>query len=167
MKTYRYWLLLVALLSTLAAAAGPKLDAPAPQATIKTLHGKRIDTAALLGNVVIVTFWATWCQYCKQELSDLSDYYRQHAQDGLSIIAVSTDDADDVAEERERAKAYPFPVAMLADVEVSGYGRIWRMPLTFIIDRRGILRRDGWVDTPSVTRKQLDDIVTPLLREKN
>jgi peroxiredoxin len=155
------------LVSSFVWAAGPKEGAPAPQASVKTLDGKRMDIAALRGNVIVVTFWATWCQYCKQELADLSDFYREHAQDGLSVIAISADDAEDAGKVRAQAKKYPFPVALQADADASAYGRIWRLPLTFVIDRRGVLRRDGWSDTSAVTRQQMDATITPLLRDKN
>ena len=148
-------------------AAGPKVGQPAPAAKFKTLDGEQIDLASLRGDVVILTFWATWCQYCRQELGDLSDYYRDHRSEGLRVFAISADDAPDLAQVQQRARDYPFPVAVAGDADVSRYGRIWRLPLTFVIDRSGILRRDGWSDMPAVTRAQLEDSVTPLLRAKN
>ena len=160
------WAVLMLFLST-ALAGGMEQGAPAPHAVIKTLDGMRIDTAALQGKVVIVTFWASWCEFCRQELSDLTGYYRDHENEGLSIVAISTDEANDANKVRERARSYPFPVALIADADVSGYGRIWRLPLTFVIDRHGILRRDGWDSSPAVTRAQLEETVTPLLRDKN
>jgi len=167
MKAHLCCLIIISLWSALASAAGTKEGAPAPQANIKTLDGKHMDIASLRGSVVVVTFWATWCQYCKQELADLSAFYREHAQEGLSVIAISADDAEDAGKVRERARDYPFPVALQADADASAYGRIWRLPLTFVIDRRGVLRRDGWSDTTAVTRQQMDASILPLLREKN
>jgi cytochrome c biogenesis protein CcmG, thiol:disulfide interchange protein DsbE len=160
-------LLLLLLVSLSAWAFELKEGASAPRAVIKTLDGAHIDTAQLEGKVIIITFWATWCEYCHEELADLSTYYRDHAQEGLSIVAISVDEAEDAAKVRERARSYPFSVALLADADVSGYGRIWRLPLTFVIDRRGILRRDGWASSPAVTRAQMEETITPLLRDKD
>jgi hypothetical protein len=48
-----------------------------------------------------------------------------------------------------------------------GYGRIWRLPLTFVIDRRGILRKDGWYGDPLLDMATLERTVTPLLRARS
>ena len=166
MKTHRYWIGLLALCSALASAAwaaGPKEGMPAPRAVVKTLDGARIDTTELKGRVVILTFWATWCAYCRQELDDLTAYYREHQKDGLEVLAISVDAADNATQVRERARSYPFPVALHADADASGYGRIWHMPMTFAIDRHGMLIRENWGSSPAVTRVQLEETVTPLL----
>lgn len=173
MLAMRTWLHLLCcafvsvLFATSSVAAGPKEGQAAPAATLKTLNGEAVDVAALKGDVVILAFWATWCQYCRQELSDLADYYREHREQGLRVYAISADDAADIDKVKARARDYPFPVVAMADADVSRYGRVWRLPLTFVIDRVGILRRDGWGNTPAVTRAQLDEMVTPLLRAKD
>jgi hypothetical protein len=57
-----------------------------------------------------------------------------------------------------------FPVGLLADSSAPGYGRIWRLPVSFTIDRAGLLVEDGWkVKTPSWTAQRLEQVVTPLL----
>ena len=45
-----------------------------------------------------------------------------------------------------------------------GYGRIWRIPVTFTINREGQLIDNGWQDkNSSTTSQRLERIVTPLL----
>ena len=52
----------------------------APAATLLTLDGKRLSTPELIGQVVILTFWATWCVPCREELPLLSKYAAEHAE---------------------------------------------------------------------------------------
>jgi hypothetical protein len=41
---------------------------------------------------------------------------------------------------------------------------MWRLPVSFVIDRQGILRHDGWQDDQEPwTEARLDRLVTPLL----
>src|SRR5262249_44462436 len=75
-------------------AGGLKLGAPAPAATLVTLDGQRISSGDLLGQVVILTFWATWCSPCRQELPLLSDYLVSHSAAGLSILGFCLDTRD-------------------------------------------------------------------------
>lgn len=147
-----------------ARAGGLRVGVPAPPATLVTLDHQRISTADLLGLVVILTFWATWCEPCREELPLLSDYLARHEREGLRILAFSLDTPDNLADVRQVAKSMRFPVGMLADSSAPGYGRIWRLPVSFTIDRAGLLVEDGWkVKTPSWTAQRLEQVVTPLL----
>jgi cytochrome c biogenesis protein CcmG/thiol:disulfide interchange protein DsbE len=142
-----------------------RAGALAPPATLVTLDGQRIATADLAGQVVILTFWATWCAPCRDELPLLSSYAAQHAAAGLRVLGFSLDTPDMLAEVRHVADALKFPVGLLAYSSAPGYGRIWRLPVNFTIDRAGQLRDNGWKDkNPGWTRERLDRVVTPLLR---
>jgi peroxiredoxin len=92
-------------------------------------------------------------------------YYREHQSEGLVMLAVSMDETSDLAKVREVMKDYTFPAAMASGTSARGYGRIWRIPLTFVIDRHGILRRNGWGGDAKIDQTALEQIVTPLLRE--
>ena len=145
-------------------AAGLRVGAPAPIATLVTLEGQRISSTDLLGQVVILTFWATWCAPCREELPLLSDYLAQHADGGLQILAFGLDTRDRLADVRQVAQSVRFPVGLMSDSSAPGYGRIWRLPVSFTIDRAGLLAADGWKEKrPVWTRERLDEVVTPLL----
>lgn len=160
----------VALLLALATAfpahaKGLVVGEPAPPITLHTLDGRDIDTRALLGKVVIVTFWATWCGPCREELPLLSRYAAEHAGDGLVVLGFSLDEPGDLDQVRAVATKLGFPVGLLGDPHVPGYGRIWHLPVNFTIDRAGRLADNGWKDrTPVWTQDRLDEVVTPLLR---
>jgi peroxiredoxin len=136
----------------------------APAATLVTLDGQKLSTSDLLGQVVILTFWATWCVPCREELPLLSKYASEHAAQGLKVLAFSLDTPEDLESVRKVAQTLSFPVGLLANSSAPGYGRIWRIPVNFTIDRDGKLVDDGWHDRKPVwTQERLDRIVTPLL----
>lgn len=136
----------------------------APPIALTTLDGKHIDTLNLRGKVIIVTFWATWCEPCREELPLLSRYAQQHKAQGLVVLGFSLDSADHMDKVRAVANTLSFPVGLLGDVHVPGYGRIWHLPVSFVIDRKGYLVDDGWKDKrPVWTSERLQKIVTPLL----
>jgi cytochrome c biogenesis protein CcmG/thiol:disulfide interchange protein DsbE len=142
-----------------------RVGAPAPPATLMTLDGQRIATPELAGHVVILTFWATWCAPCRDELPLLSRYALQHAEAGLRVLGFSLDTSDNLKEVRQVAQALSFPVGLLANSSAPGYGRIWRLPVNFTIDRTGQLVDNGWKDkNPVWTSERLEQVVTPLLR---
>lgn len=163
----RLVLILAALLAFVpgAQANDLKVGKPAPAITLHTFDGQRIDTNALRGKVVILTFWATWCVPCREELPLLSRYASEHKNDGLVVLGFSLDTPDDMAKARAIAATLAFPNGLLGDPHVPGYGRIWHLPVSFVIDRQGRLVDNGWKDQdPAWTAARLQQQITPLLR---
>src|SRR6185437_3780534 len=113
----------------------------APPATLVTLDGQKLSTPDLVGNVVILTFWATWCVPCRDELPLLSKYATEHASQGLRVLGFSLDVPQEVAGVRDVARSLSFPNGLLASSSAPGYGRIWRLPVSFTIDRKGQIGR--------------------------
>jgi thiol-disulfide isomerase/thioredoxin len=130
-----------------------------------TLDGQRISTSELLGHVVILTFWATWCAPCREELPLLSAYAEQHAAAGVTVLGFALDSPeDDPLKVQRAAHSLSFPVGLLANSSLPGYGRIWRIPVNFTINREGRLVDDGWKEKDSTwTTERLQRIATPLL----
>lgn len=147
-----------------ARATALRVGAPAPPASLVTLDGRHIATADLSGQVVVLTFWATWCVPCRSELPLLSDYYAEHAAQGLAVLGFSLDLPEESPRVARAAKGFRFPVGLLGNSSAPGYGRIWRLPVNFTIDRAGLLADDGWRDPQPVwTPERLARVVSPLL----
>ncbi len=170
--TTRRDLLRRALGCTMLGAARPRaladgvlrVGAIAPPLVLHTLDGRSIATRNLMGKVVIASFWATWCGPCREELPLLSKFYEQHRQQGLEVLGFSLDTPDALEAVRRVASTVGFPVGLLGSAYAGAYGRIWRVPVSFTIDRRGLLADDGWNDAhPAWTPGRLHRIVTPLL----
>jgi cytochrome c biogenesis protein CcmG/thiol:disulfide interchange protein DsbE len=154
------------LRGSFAHASALRIGEPAPKATLVTLDGQHISTADLLGQVVIITFWATYCVPCREELPILSTYAARHAAEGLVVLGFSLDEPGELRQVKEVAQTLRFPVGLLANSSAPGFGRIWRMPANFTIDRRGRLINNSWKDKQSGwTQERLERIVTPLLAQ--
>ena len=150
-------------LATLANAG--EVGRPASPLEARLLDGSRFSLTAMAGKVVIINFWATWCEPCRAEMPALEAYYRRHQAEGLQLLAISVDDPRDESKVREVMRAYSFPGALARDASFKSYGRVWRVPLTFVVDRRGILRKNGWYGDAGLDLPLLESTVTPLLRD--
>lgn len=95
----------------------------------------------------------------------LEKFYKEHGANGFEVVAVSVEDAADEMKVRALAKDYSFPVAMIDTAKVEGFGRIWRLPLSFVIDRRGILQKGDWSGEQKIDADSLQKIVLPLLNQ--
>jgi thiol-disulfide isomerase/thioredoxin len=141
-------------------------DAPAPAVEGTLFDGSRFALADHAGKVVVLNFWASWCAPCREEMPALDAYYRRHRSEGLEIVAISMDSPKDETKARDLMRAFSFPAAFGRELTIKGYGRIWRLPLTFVIDRQGVLRKDGWYGDPLLDSAILEQMVTPLLRAR-
>ncbi|HEY5365565.1 MAG TPA: TlpA disulfide reductase family protein [Casimicrobiaceae bacterium] len=137
---------------------------PAPPFSASLFDGSAFSLAAQRGKVVLLNFWATWCAPCRAEMPAIDAYYRQHRADGLVVVAVSMDRPSDEAKARTVMRDYAFGAAFAKDASFKDYGRVWRLPLTFVIDRDGVLRKDDWYEDPGITEAVLDRTLMPLLQ---
>jgi peroxiredoxin len=140
---------------------------PAPLLTLRMVDGEEISLESLRGKVIILNFWATWCVPCREEMPLLSDYAARHAAQGLVVLGLSLDNPNNpntLPAIRKVAAGLNFQVGLLGSAWAGGYGRMWRLPVSFVIDRDGVLRHDGWQDDQQpLTKESLERIVTPLL----
>jgi cytochrome c biogenesis protein CcmG/thiol:disulfide interchange protein DsbE len=160
---------LAALFLALAAGATPaqaiEAGKPAPPLQARLLDGSTWNLAEHKGEVVILNFWATWCVPCRAELPAFAAYYRQHQAEGLTVLALSVDDPEDLPKVRHVAADLPFAVGLYGDAAAAPWGRIWRLPITFIIDREGVLRYDGGRgELTSFDLPGLEKVAGPLLQ---
>ena len=152
------------LFNVLPAAAEPQEGMPAPAVRAELLGGGTFDSVKQRGKVIVLNFWASWCTHCRDEMPALDSFYRAHRAEGLEVIAISIEEPGDLAKVMGVMKNFSFPAALAANAETAGYGSPWRLPITFVIDRRGILRFDGFKYAKILDLPTLEKVVTPLLR---
>jgi thiol-disulfide isomerase/thioredoxin len=162
MQTFRLLLLIILAHSSLAYAA-LELGSPAPDIQGELLDGKVFSLNAYKGKVVIANFWASWCEPCREEMPAIENYLQKNKARGLEVLAITMDKPSDLEQAKQIMRNYSFLFAEKQQINYSGYGRIWRIPSTFIIDKQGKLRKNGLTGDPKVDTKLLEEIVTPLL----
>ncbi len=106
--------------------------------TLAALDGKSYTLSALRGRVVLLNFWATWCPPCRKEMPDMDKLYRELAQKGLTVLAVS-DEKRDVVEGFLQKQSYTFPVLLDPGRKVHTDFGVESIPKSFLFDRQGKL----------------------------
>ena len=95
--------------------------------------------AGLQGHVAGRKFWACWCAPCLEELPALGALHRQMPE--IAMLAVSFDQQE--ANYQRFLRLHPFDIPTALDTtgrSNEAFGTT-RPPETFILDRRGIVRR--------------------------
>jgi thiol-disulfide isomerase/thioredoxin len=117
----------------------PQKGSVAPDFSLKSLpDGKEVSLSSLRGKAVLVNFWATWCEPCKIEMPSLVDMQKKYGPQGLQIVGVAMDDADD-KEINTFAHKMGVNYMVLRGTEKVGelYGGVDRLPMTYYLDRSG------------------------------
>ncbi len=155
------WLLTVWLVGCDQELPALKIGVPAPAFRLERLAGPGVHFPdQYRGQVVAVRFWADWCPYCHDEMKALEGVYRQYHDRGLVILAVN------VVQSPETVRAFIDRLGISYDVLLDRQGEVMRnyrvmgLPMTFIVDRQGIIQaRIVGEATPQVFEK----IITQLL----
>ena len=159
------WAILT-LLPPSGALAAPDVGQPAPALVAQELNGQTFDLAAQRGKVVVVNFWATWCPPCRKEMPALDAFYRKYHSQGLAMIGMSVDRPRDISEVRNVMQSYSYPAAMSEDAKVNEFGSPDTVPVTVVVDSKGIVRAKLTPDETAVNEKTLAATVLPLLSQK-
>jgi thiol-disulfide isomerase/thioredoxin len=136
-------LLVSAILAS--AKAAPTMNEAAPELVLTELGGETFDLSKLRGKVVLVNYWATWCAPCKKEMPLLNSFYRRYHEQGLELIGISADRPPDYGRMRNVSRTLAYPTSTMDGISQNGFGPPEGFPLTYVIDRNGIVR-DKFID---------------------
>jgi len=136
------------------------ISGPAMDVELTDLNGLPVKFSDFKGNVILYNAWATWCPPCKEEMPILAEYYREHADEGFVILAVSDAEPVDTVKTFYQANNIPFPMWPDPTYVASDIYGIDGLPTSFVIDRdfNLVYRWSG-----GVNKAVLDTYITPLL----
>ena len=115
-----------------------RIGSKAPEFTVSD-GSESLDLSKLRGRVVVLNFWATSCVPCIEEIPSLAELQRR--MPNLSVVAVSSDEDD--ALYRRFLTQYNVNFLTVRDPSYRVphmYGTV-KIPETYVIDRKGVLRR--------------------------
>ena len=123
-------------------ARPPEIGNPAPEYRAISLAGDSVSLATSRGRVVLLNVWATWCHPCRDEIPVLQALHERNANRGLELIGVSVDARGEEDTIREFADDFKmtYPIWLDPDERVQATFLSIGVPVTFLIDREGVLR---------------------------
>jgi thiol-disulfide isomerase/thioredoxin len=130
-------LIVLVILTAMAAVAGSDDGEPAPRFHAKTTSGESYTNESIKGKVVLLEFWTTWCPYCKNEEALVDGLDREFADKGLVVLAV------DVAESKKKVKQYlqqnprSCRIVLTEDTNLAAMYQANSYPIYVVIDRDG------------------------------
>jgi len=114
----------------------------APEAAGIVLQGPPgTKLSSLRGKIVLVDFWASYCGPCLQSMPELNamraELFREGYAGQFEILSVATDSEVEKARRYLQRVQVDFPVvAGQIGIAIQTY-KLWRLPATYLVDRRG------------------------------
>jgi cytochrome c biogenesis protein CcmG/thiol:disulfide interchange protein DsbE len=132
--------LLLALSGCWRGSRPSRIGAAAPDFTVHDSN-RTVTLSQLKGQVVVLNFWATWCPPCIEEMPSLVQMQERMRSKGVTVLAVSVD-ADEKSY-RQFLREHNVNLLSVRDGDQKSnelYGTS-KFPETFVIDRKGVVRR--------------------------
>lgn len=145
----------------LQANAAPKVvvGQMAPAFELSLVDGTKVKSSDLIGQVVVLNYWATWCGPCKTELPLLDTYFKIQKSHGLRVYAVTTEDSLPLTKLRKLFAAMAIPAVKTVKGD---YKALEGVPTNYIIDRKGRVR---YAKAAAFDLAALNRELVPLLQE--
>jgi thiol-disulfide isomerase/thioredoxin len=129
---------------------------PPPLSDVRAVSGSfPASLAAMRGRVVVLDFWATWCGPCRIVAPKLSALQDRYGAQGLTVLGVAADDAQDIAAFASRT-AVSYSLAADSQGETSRAYGVSSLPTLLVIDKAGVVREvaigyepgeDAWLES--------------------
>lgn len=94
----------------------------------------------------------------------LDHIYQKYNASDLIMIGLSTDRSQSRGEVLKLMTSFHFPAALLRDADTNDFGLPHILPLTYIIDKKGILRYKLSPNLATLTELSLEDDLLQLLK---
>jgi cytochrome c biogenesis protein CcmG/thiol:disulfide interchange protein DsbE len=142
MKAWAFLLVVLALTACDdGATKAPRAGDPLHPFSATALTGERIELpAAAAGQVVVLRFWATWCAFCKEEMKAIEPIWRERRDQGIMVLAVNAGQSAADISGFVDALGVTYPVLLDPGAKISRAYGVTGLPMTFFIDRQGIVR---------------------------
>ena len=111
---------------------------PVPAFDLPDLNGKRWRLEPLLGQVVVLNFWATWCEPCRTEMPSLEAMAARRASSGVTVLTVNYKEAPDVIRRFLEKLPFKLPILLDADGDATFDWTPRVFPSTVLIGRNGL-----------------------------
>lgn len=132
----------------------------APQLSLTTIDGQKIDSQQLAGKPYMMTFWATDCPSCVQEIPHLAQLHNNLQNTGFQLVAVALphDKVSAIKAMREQ-KNMPYAIAYDENGEIGqAFGGIRVTPTSYLVSPDGkiVFQKMGTLDVDQLEQQIRD-----------
>ena len=145
----------------------------APDFPFKLFQGEdalgqsELNLSDIIGQPIVLNFWARLCGPCWSEMPELQDFYEERG-DQVRLLGIDIGQFTGLGLPKDAGRlldalGVTYPAGYTDDSTITSKYRIRAMPTTIFIDSQGVVFQ-SW--TGAIDRQQLDRIVARMLEEE-
>ena len=138
----------------------PRIGTVAPDFTVQD-SDRKIELRDYRGKIVLLNFWATWCPPCVEEMPSLVQLQERMKAKNVMVLGVSVDASADAYHKFLKDHNVDFLTVRDADQKTNNLYGTFKFPETYIIDRKGIVRRK-FIGAVDWTQPEITDYLSKL-----
>ena len=119
-----------------------RLGSQLPHFQVAGINRDDLDSDSLLGQVVLLNFWATWCGPCVEEMPILQGLHDTYASRGLTLVALNIE-FDNLPEVKSfiQNRGMSLPAYVDWGGQVQERFGVHTYPTSFLVDRHGVVQQ--------------------------
>ena len=123
---------------------GLQVGNEAPNFSLETLSGEKVQLADYRGQRIMLNFWATWCPPCRAEMPDMQKFYEDTDVQILAVNLTESEAARQDVVDFVEEYGLTFPILMDENTNVATKYAIRPIPTTYMIDSSGIIQQKSF-----------------------
>ncbi len=127
--------------SALRGQPAPDFTLPALEALAADGESQQVRLGDHRGKIVFLSFWASWCRPCDFELPLLAQFYANHRDQGVVVLAISTDATREAALQYAQDRKLALPAYWDEGEQVADRYQVNGLPTLIVIDQQGRVRQ--------------------------
>ncbi len=147
--------------SSTSPAEGTEIGDKAPDFQLRDIDGQYVSLSELLGQPVMLNFWASWCGPCLMEMPYIQQVHEEWSGRGLVLLAVNCGESSSQVRGFMQNQGYTFSVLLDTNGSASQDYGVRGIPTTLFIDMYGIIQGKvvGAFPSEEAIEQQLGNIV--------
>jgi cytochrome c biogenesis protein CcmG, thiol:disulfide interchange protein DsbE len=138
----------------------PHIGSAAPEFIVQD-SDRKVDLRDFQGKILVLNFWATWCAPCVEEMPSLVQLQQRLKEKGVTVVGVSIDVDSDAYHRFLTNYKIDFLTVRDPSHKSSDLYGTFKYPETYIIDRKGIVRRK-FIGAVDWSQPEIVDFLTKL-----
>lgn len=122
---------------------------------------RKVELRDFAGQTVVLNFWATWCSPCVEEMPSLVQLQQRLKDKGITVVGVSVDVDGDNYHRFLKDHKIDFLTVRDPDQKSNNLYGTFKFPETYIIDRKGVMRRK-FIGAVDWSQPEIVDYLTKL-----
>lgn len=104
---------------------------------LNDVNGRQVSLSDYRGKIVFLNFWTTWCPPCRIEMPSMEKLHQKFKNKHFAMLAINLQES--ATQVKAFFKEYKLTFTALLDTtgEVGTSFRIYQIPTTFILDKKG------------------------------